>query len=89
MITVDQTTRSYSGKPGCMCGCLGTYNTSERARKIAITQLLKDPNVEFDTWSNGEEGCLSVRTATRQRALYLNARGVAAARAMGLGETVL
>lgn len=43
MLTVEQTTRSYTGKPACMCGCNGTYNDSERARKMAITALLKNP----------------------------------------------
>ena len=64
MLTVNQTTRSYSGKPGCMCGCRGTYNEGERARKLAITQLLNDPRVKFDAWSGDTEGCLFVVTAT-------------------------
>ena len=87
MITVDQTVRSYSGKPGCMCGCNGTYNEGERARKMAITALLKDPAVKFDAWSDDAEGCLYVTTATRNRVLYLNKAGVIAARAMGFKET--
>ena len=86
MITVNQTTRSYSGKPGCMCGCNGTYNEGERARKMAITQLLKDPNVKFDAWAADTEGCLYVETATRNRVLYLNEYGVAEARKMGFKE---
>lgn len=86
MLTVTQTTRSYSGKPGCMCGCLGTYNTGERARKLAITQLLKDPSVKFETWDSGKEGCLFVRTSTRYRVLYLNGAGVRAVREMGYKE---
>ena len=85
MLTVEQTTRSYSGKPGCMCGCNGEYKDSERARKLAITQLLKDPRVKFETWGS-DEGCLFVRTETRKRVLYLNAKGVEAVRAMGYKE---
>lgn len=84
MLTVNQTTRSYTGKPGCMCGCNGTYNEGERARKMAITALLKDPAVRFDTWSGGNEGAVFVVTATRNRVLYLNAEGVAAVQAMGM-----
>jgi len=84
MLTVNQTTRSYTGKPGCMCGCNGTYNEGERARKMAITALLKDPAVRFDTWSGGNEGAVFVVTATRNRVLYLNADGVAAVQAMGM-----
>jgi hypothetical protein len=86
MLTVNQTTRSYSGKPGCMCGCNGTYNEGERARKMAITALLKDPNVKFDARADDAEGCLYVVTATRNRVLYLNKAGVIAARAMGMKE---
>ena len=86
MLKLEQTTRSYSGKPGCMCGCNGTYNEGERARKLAITQLLNNPAVKFDSWSGGEEGCLYVVTATRNRVLYLNKAGVAAVRAMGFKE---
>ena len=84
MLTVNQTTRSYTGKRGCMCGCNGTYNEGERARKMAITALLKDPAVRYDTWSGGNEGAVFVVTATRNRVLYLNAEGVAAVQAMGM-----
>jgi hypothetical protein len=82
MLTVNQTTRSYTGKPGCMCGCNGTYNESERARKMAITALLKNPAVRYDSW--GDEGAVFVVTATRNRVLYLTAEGVAAVQAMGI-----
>ena len=88
MLTVDQTVRSYSGRPGCMCGCNGSYKESERARKLAITQLLKDPAVRVQAWkpSGGDAGCIYVDTATRTRALYLTEAGVAAVRAMGVEE---
>ena len=86
MLTVEHTTRSYSGRIGCMCGCNGTYNEGERARKMAITALLKDPAVRFHAWCNDTEGCIFVETDTRNRVLYLNAQGIAAARAMGLKE---
>ena len=84
MLTVEQTTRSYTGKPGCMCGCNGTYNEGERARKMAITALLKNPAVRFDSWSDGKEGALFVTTATRARVLYLNAEGVQAVKLLGV-----
>jgi hypothetical protein len=86
MLTVSQTTRSYSGKPGCMCGCNGQYKESERSRQLAITQLLKNPAVRFDAWDDDQEGAVFVETATRNRVLYLNQAGVAAVRAMGLKE---
>jgi len=88
MLTVDQTTRSYSGKRGCMCGCLGTYKDSTRARKTAITQLLNNPQTRLETWNSttAAAGCLFVETATRNRVLYLTEQGVAAARALGVVE---
>ena len=86
MLTVTQTTRSYSGKPGCMCGCNGNYNSGERARKLAITQLLNDPRVQLQVWDGNKEGCLFVQTSTRNRVLYLNGAGVKAAREMGIKE---
>jgi hypothetical protein len=78
MLTVMDTVRAYSGRPGCMCGCNGTYNEGERARKMALTALLKDPTVRLQTWkpSGGDAGCLYVETATRNRVLYLTAEGV-------------
>jgi hypothetical protein len=71
-----------------MCGCKGSYKDSERARKMAITQLLKDPAVRYQEWkpSGGDAGCLFVDTPTRTRALYLTEAGVAAVRAMGVKE---
>ena len=88
MLTLEHTVRAYSGRPGCMCGCNGSYKESERARKMAITQLLKDPAVRLDSWkeSGGDAGCLFVQTPTRNRVLYLTQAGVDAARAMGVEE---
>ena len=91
MLTLDQTVRSYSGKPGCMCGCNGTYNEGERARKMAMTALLKNPKVRVQSWNQGPfdvAGRLFVETETRNRVLYLTAAGVEAARAMGVEEEV-
>ena len=90
MLNVDQTVRSYSGKPGCMCGCNGTYNESERARKMAMNALLKNPAVKFQTWNSlsADAGCVYVETDTRSRVLYLTAEGVEAVRALGVEETV-
>ena len=81
MLNVMDTVRAYSGKPGCMCGCVGTYNEGERARKMALTALLKNPAVRLQTWkpSGGDAGCLYVETATRNRVLYLTEAGAAMA----------
>ena len=88
MLTLDQTVRSYSGKPGCMCGCNGTYNEGERARKMAMNALLKNPETKLQSWkpSGGDAGCVFVDTETRTRVLYLTEAGVAAVRAMGVEE---
>ena len=86
MLNVDKIVKTYSGKIGCMCGCNGEYKDSERARKLAITQLLNNPAVKFDAWADDSEGCLYVVTATRNRVLYLNGAGVRAVRAMGFKE---
>lgn len=86
MLKLENTVRAYSGKPGCMCGCNGVYNEGDRARKMAATALLKHPAVKLHTWTEAgaDVGCMYVETATRTRALYLTAEGVAAVRAMGV-----
>ena len=91
MLNVNQTVRSYSGKLGCMCGCNGTYRYGERARKMAMTALLKNPNVRVQSWNQGrgdDAGCVFAETDNRTRVLYLTAEGVEAVRAMGVEETV-
>lgn len=84
MLNVNDTVRAYSGKPGCMCGCNGNYNAGERARKMALTALLKNPAAKLQSWaeSGGDAGCLYVETPTRNRVLYLTADGVAKVAAM-------
>jgi len=89
MLKVEHTVRSYSGKPGCMCGCMGTYNESARVRKMAITQMTKDSEVRLQTWDHNDDsdaGCLYIRTETRNRVLYLTREGVDAALAQGITE---
>ena len=84
MLNVMDTVKAYSGKPGCMCGCVGKYNEGERARKMALTALLKNPAVRLQTWkpSGGDAGCLYVETETRNRVLYLTEAGAAMAAKM-------
>ena len=88
MLTLEHTTRSYTGARGCMCGCRGKYSDSDRTRKMAITSLLKNPDFRLQTWkeSGGDAGCIYVETPTRNRVLYLTEAGVAAVRAMGVEE---
>lgn len=54
-ITSDMITRVYSGRPGCMCGCLGSYWTNPKfkdasssvcdTRQVSriLNRILKDP----------------------------------------------
>jgi len=86
MLTVKDTVKSYSGKAGCMCGCLGTYNESERARKVAITQILKgewavDSFGRVDD-EDGIAGCIYKTDTDRNRVLYLTKTGLIRAKAM-------
>lgn len=78
-LTVTDTIRSYSGKSGCMCGCQGTYNESLRARKLAISQILRQDWAVDDfkrVDADGEAGCIYVKSETRNRVLYLTQQGV-------------
>jgi hypothetical protein len=73
MITSSDVFRTYSGKPGCMCGCLGDYKDSERAKKSAITRLLKD-DYRLQLWEGDSDdvmGCIYVQTETRNNVIYL------------------
>jgi hypothetical protein len=84
-LLVEDTIRSYAGKHGCMCmcGCVGNYNTSERARKMAITQILNQ-NWAVDDFrvvdGDGTAGCIRVIGSERNRVLYLTVDGLAIAK---------
>jgi hypothetical protein len=82
-LLVEDTIRSYAGKIGCMCGCVGNYNTSERARKTAITQILNQ-NWAVDDFrvvdGDGTAGCIHVIGSERNRVLYLTQAGLATAK---------
>lgn len=85
-LTVEDTLETYSGMSGrCMCGCAGTYHKGERARKMAITKLLKSDNLEiqkFDRVHDGYYGCIFQTTETRHNVLYLNESGFKKAEAL-------
>lgn len=66
--TVDNLNQTYSGKPGCMCGCLGTYTTKQSTMKKAFNRLIKDPNVQLDV----DAKCIYVETSTRNNVVYFN-----------------
>ena len=60
MMNVSSIQKVYSGKMGCMCGCLGKYSytegqgqeawqgkTNERTVRILAKKILLDPRVEW------------------------------------------
>ena len=42
-ITPARVERVYSGRQGCMCGCLGTYSANPRQVTRVLNLLKKDP----------------------------------------------
>lgn len=72
-ITHNDIIRVYSGRPGCMCGCNGTYRDGERSKKNMLTRILKgDYAVEFFRRpdQDGTAGCIYTDTATRTQVAY-------------------
>jgi hypothetical protein len=61
MLNVEKVAKVYSGKIGCMCGCLGKYSFNEgvphedwqgkvnvRTVKMFVKQLMSDPTVKYE-----------------------------------------
>jgi hypothetical protein len=61
MLDISKVAKVYSGKIGCMCGCLGKYSYNEgvlhedwqgavsvRSVKIMTKKVLSDPRANFD-----------------------------------------
>ena len=61
MLNVEKVAKVYSGKVGCMCGCLGKYSFNEgvphedwqgkvnvRTVKMFVKQLMSDPAVKYE-----------------------------------------
>ena len=61
MLNVEKVAKVYSGKIGCMCGCLGKYSYNEgvphedwqgkvnvRTVKMFVKQLMSDPTVKYE-----------------------------------------
>jgi hypothetical protein len=54
-----------------MCGCRGTYSETERAKKLALTKILKQ-DYKVQLWGGDHEaGCIFVETDTRNNVIYL------------------
>lgn len=65
---IDNIQRSYSGKRGCMCGCLGKYSTKPVTNKNAYNTLIANPDAKVDVVAK----CLYVQTDTRINVVYFN-----------------
>ena len=61
MLNVEKVAKVYSGKIGCMCGCLGKYSYNEgvphedwqgkvnvRTVNMFVKQLMSDPAVKYE-----------------------------------------
>lgn len=71
MIEAKDVIRTYSGKPGCMCGCQGKYNENPKSFKAALTRMLKtDYKVDFWDGSDDDGGCLYFQTESRNNVIY-------------------
>jgi hypothetical protein len=64
MFTLANVERVYSGKPGCMCGCRGTYSISQRSVKILFNKVMNNPAHKMDG------NIAYVETATRNLVVY-------------------
>ena len=77
MLNVEKVAKVYSGKIGCMCGCLGKYSFNEgvphedwqgkvnvRTVKMFVKQLMSDPAVKY------EDGYMYVQRDGRIKVAY-------------------
>lgn len=69
-INPTQIERAYSGKPGCMCGCLGTYTEKQSGINMRVKnaiQALKD-GLAIRVFTCRE--FISIETETRNWCFY-------------------
>jgi hypothetical protein len=73
-ITPNQVVKVYTGKPGCGCGCRGTYSTDRGTCATILHKLqaaAKDTDVELIRSDEGEL-IYSWKTETRYRWVYVD-----------------
>lgn len=68
-LTPEQVVQSYSGKPGCACGCKGNYSTRLNTIKLVLSRLQEFApharNRDLIVTSNSQGGiCFGVDTET-------------------------
>lgn len=69
--------RSYNGKVGCMCGCLGRYddaNTVATARRVKKLESFVGP-VRPDAANSGDAVSYSTEAFMGRRYVYLQENG--------------
>lgn len=65
---IDEITTAYRGKPGCMCGCLGTYFRNEDPTIKRILNKMKKNGKEFVISKNW----ISTKIGTMFYCIYFN-----------------
>ena len=65
LFSIDDAIRSYSGRPGCACGCRGKYSYDQRTVHMAAKRMLAEPNAVRDG------NVVSIETDSRLRIVYL------------------
>jgi hypothetical protein len=71
-LTIADIVRVYSGKPGCGCGCRGTYSET-KAQKTRILNTVSNLSEEYPIVES--DGVLSIETPTRYYWIYLRGFG--------------
>lgn len=78
MTSLENVTKAYSGKVGCMCGCNGDYayavtpdhdwqgEINLNKVKTRYNKVMKDPNKKVDLDAN----CVYVENETRTTVIY-------------------
>ena len=76
-ITPEQVTKAYSGKPGCMCGCRGTYyahtetahETANPAQVVRILRTIQANEAKAEVAENSE--WVAYESRSRNYVVYL------------------
>jgi hypothetical protein len=85
-ISIDQVSETYNGKPGCMCGCNGSYKDSVQSKRIAVKKInaalsFIGPNIPTHKWvplgfldrvlsAGYDNECAWLETSTRKTVIY-------------------
>jgi len=56
---IEKVVQVYSGRPGCMCGCQGTYREDKKAIKRIYNIMAKSPDIYSYNNSIDHFACLN------------------------------